>query len=110
MAAEDKVQEALRLLREEGRLGILKEGVGGPSRPPRRASGSVEAAVIACSSPRAAYGRQAVRRRGGGRCRGRVGGAAVEGRGRPGPPAGLKLRGAEDYGGPHVPGPPRRGG
>ncbi|KAJ1197247.1 hypothetical protein NDU88_001109 [Pleurodeles waltl] len=48
--AESKLQEALRLLREAGRLDILKEGVEGPSRPPQRASGGVAAAVIACSS------------------------------------------------------------
>ncbi|KAJ1210149.1 hypothetical protein NDU88_005517 [Pleurodeles waltl] len=73
MAAESKVQEALRLLREAGRLDILKEG-------------DVVAAVITCSSPRAPDDRQAVRRRGGGRYRGRAGDAVVRGRGRASPP------------------------
>ncbi|KAJ1096683.1 hypothetical protein NDU88_001816 [Pleurodeles waltl] len=76
--AEKKVQEALWLLEEAGHLDILKDGVGGPSRPPRRASGGVAAAVMA--SLRDSDGRQAVRRRGGGRSRSRAGGAVAKGR------------------------------
>ncbi|KAJ1152505.1 hypothetical protein NDU88_005280 [Pleurodeles waltl] len=80
--AEKKVQEALRLLKEAGHMDMLKDGLGGPSRPPRRASGGVAAAVLACSSSRDSDERQAVRRRGGGRSMGRAGGAVVKGRGR----------------------------
>ncbi|KAJ1164676.1 hypothetical protein NDU88_005110 [Pleurodeles waltl] len=65
--AERKVQEALRLLEEAGRLDLLQEGVGGPSRPPRRASGGVAAAVLACSTSRDVGGRQAGRGCAGGR-------------------------------------------
>ncbi|KAJ1209843.1 hypothetical protein NDU88_005215 [Pleurodeles waltl] len=69
-----KVQEALRLLREAGRLDLIQGGVGGPSRPPRRASGRVAATVLACSTMRGGARKQAVSRRGRGRVRGRVGG------------------------------------
>ncbi|KAJ1186362.1 hypothetical protein NDU88_003144 [Pleurodeles waltl] len=81
MAAE-KVQEALRLLREAGQLDLLQDGVEGPSCPPRRASGGVSAAVLACSSSREPDERQAVRRRGVGRSKSRAGGALLKGRGR----------------------------
>ncbi|KAJ1177127.1 hypothetical protein NDU88_002389 [Pleurodeles waltl] len=45
-----KVQEASRLLEEAGRMDLLKEGLGGPSRPSGRASGGVAAVVLSCSS------------------------------------------------------------
>ncbi|KAJ1143586.1 hypothetical protein NDU88_009893 [Pleurodeles waltl] len=72
--AADKVPEALHLLREVGRLDMLREGVE---------------AVLACSSSREPDERQAVRRRGGGRSKGRAGGAVLKGRGRA-----LPLRGS----------------
>ncbi|KAJ1171797.1 hypothetical protein NDU88_003655 [Pleurodeles waltl] len=69
--ADSRVQEALRLLREAGRLDLIQGELGAPSRPPRRASGGVAAAVLACSEPRGAASRQLVRGRGGGRLRAR---------------------------------------
>ncbi|KAJ1130176.1 hypothetical protein NDU88_008532 [Pleurodeles waltl] len=52
--ADARVQEAFRLLREAGRLDLIQSGVGGPSRPTRRASSGVAAAVLACSESRGA--------------------------------------------------------
>ncbi|KAJ1180365.1 hypothetical protein NDU88_005587 [Pleurodeles waltl] len=64
-AAESKVQEALRLLREAGRLDTLKEGVEGPLRPPRRASGgSGDHLLFAAGSGRQAGGKEEGRREG----------------------------------------------
>ncbi|KAJ1191129.1 hypothetical protein NDU88_000445 [Pleurodeles waltl] len=83
MSSEDKVQAALRLLTEAGRLDMLKEGVIGPSRPARRASSGVVAVVLACSPPRALAVRQAVSGRG--RCWGGVGCVAAKGRRRASP-------------------------
>ncbi|KAJ1144935.1 hypothetical protein NDU88_011229 [Pleurodeles waltl] len=69
--ADARVQEALRLLREAGRLDLIQGDLGAPSRPPRRASGGVAAAVLACSEPRGAASLQLVSGRGGGRLRAR---------------------------------------
>ncbi|KAJ1128576.1 hypothetical protein NDU88_006953 [Pleurodeles waltl] len=85
--SERKVQEALHLLEEAGRLDLLQGGVGGSSRPPRRTSGGVAAAVLACSTARDGGRRQAVSRRGRGRFRGRAGGELA--RGGPWRPTGL---------------------
>ncbi|KAJ1181534.1 hypothetical protein NDU88_006741 [Pleurodeles waltl] len=46
VAADAKVQAALRLLKEDGHLDILHEGVGGPKHPARRAPSGVVAAVL----------------------------------------------------------------
>ncbi|KAJ1197918.1 hypothetical protein NDU88_001762 [Pleurodeles waltl] len=67
--ADARVQEALRILREAGRLDLIQGELGAPSRPPRRASGGVAAAVLACSESRGAASRQLVSRMGGGRLR-----------------------------------------
>ncbi|KAJ1186421.1 hypothetical protein NDU88_003202 [Pleurodeles waltl] len=66
VAVEKKVQQALALLREAGRLDLLAPEALAPGRPVRRASAGVAAAVAACSPPRAAYGGKvgAVRGRG----------------------------------------------
>ncbi|KAJ1127497.1 hypothetical protein NDU88_005896 [Pleurodeles waltl] len=63
---EKKVQQALALLREAGRLDLLAPKALAPGRPVRRASAGVAAAVAACSPPRAAHGKKvgAVRGRG----------------------------------------------
>ncbi|KAJ1106862.1 hypothetical protein NDU88_004260 [Pleurodeles waltl] len=53
---EAKVREALALLRQAGRLDLLKEGALATTRPARRASAGVAAVVAACSPPRAVYG------------------------------------------------------
>ncbi|KAJ1104574.1 hypothetical protein NDU88_001984 [Pleurodeles waltl] len=58
--ADARVQEALRLLREAGRLDLIQGELGALSRPPRWASGGVAAAVLACSEPRGAASRQLV--------------------------------------------------
>ncbi|KAJ1165258.1 hypothetical protein NDU88_005686 [Pleurodeles waltl] len=81
--ADGKVQEAMRLLREAGRLNLIQGGVGGPSRPSRRASSGVAAAVLACSTSRGGARKQPVSRRGGGRARVRAGDEGRSGRGRP---------------------------
>ncbi|KAJ1206862.1 hypothetical protein NDU88_002255 [Pleurodeles waltl] len=52
----NKVVQALKILRDEGREDLIKEGVleeawVGLKRPKRLSSGGVSAAVIACSSP-----------------------------------------------------------
>ncbi|KAJ1092149.1 hypothetical protein NDU88_005261 [Pleurodeles waltl] len=44
--------EAVALLRQAGRMDLLKEGALAPGRPGRRASAGVAAAVAACSPPR----------------------------------------------------------
>ncbi|KAJ1175169.1 hypothetical protein NDU88_000460 [Pleurodeles waltl] len=54
METEAKVLEAVVLLRQAGRLDLLKEGALAPTRPARRASAGVAAAVAACSPPRVA--------------------------------------------------------
>ncbi|KAJ1166535.1 hypothetical protein NDU88_006935 [Pleurodeles waltl] len=63
---EKKVQQALALLREAGRLDLLAQKALAPGRPVHRASAGVAAAVAACSPPRAAHGKKvgAVRGRG----------------------------------------------
>ncbi|KAJ1099148.1 hypothetical protein NDU88_004252 [Pleurodeles waltl] len=50
MEMEAKVLEAVALLRQAGRMDLLKEGALAPARPARRASAGVAAA--ACSPPR----------------------------------------------------------
>ncbi|KAJ1123602.1 hypothetical protein NDU88_002070 [Pleurodeles waltl] len=52
MDTEAKVREALALLRQAGRLDLLRDGALAPTRPARRASAGV--AVAACSPPRVA--------------------------------------------------------
>ncbi|KAJ1175410.1 hypothetical protein NDU88_000698 [Pleurodeles waltl] len=54
METDAKVLEALALLRQAGRLDLLKDGALAPARPARRASAGVAAAVAACSPPRVA--------------------------------------------------------
>ncbi|KAJ1088643.1 hypothetical protein NDU88_001799 [Pleurodeles waltl] len=54
MDTEAKVREALALLRQAGRLDLLRDGALAPTRPARRASAGVAAAVAACSPPRVA--------------------------------------------------------
>ncbi|KAJ1123533.1 hypothetical protein NDU88_002002 [Pleurodeles waltl] len=49
MALEDKVQVALRLLREAGCLDMVREGVLSPLRPARRAASGVAAGILAFS-------------------------------------------------------------
>ncbi|KAJ1217892.1 hypothetical protein NDU88_005479 [Pleurodeles waltl] len=55
---DPKVQEALALLRQAGRLDLVKTEALAPGRPARRASAGVAAAVAACSPPRPADGAQ----------------------------------------------------
>ncbi|KAJ1164252.1 hypothetical protein NDU88_004697 [Pleurodeles waltl] len=50
--ADPKVLEAVALLRQAGRLDLLREGALESGRPARRASAGVAAAVAACSPPR----------------------------------------------------------
>ncbi|KAJ1128498.1 hypothetical protein NDU88_006876 [Pleurodeles waltl] len=68
MAQDAKVQDALALLKQAGRMDLVREEALAPGRPARRASAGVAVAVAACSPPRAAAGIQ-VRgvARGGGR-------------------------------------------
>ncbi|KAJ1143140.1 hypothetical protein NDU88_009451 [Pleurodeles waltl] len=56
MEPDTKVLEAVALLRQAGRLDLLKEGALAPTRPARRASAGVAAAVAACSPPRGPTG------------------------------------------------------
>ncbi|KAJ1165793.1 hypothetical protein NDU88_006210 [Pleurodeles waltl] len=53
MEVDAKVLEAMGLLRQAGRMDLLKEEALAPGRPARRASVGVTAAVAACSPPRA---------------------------------------------------------
>ncbi|KAJ1126402.1 hypothetical protein NDU88_004810 [Pleurodeles waltl] len=76
MESEAKVMEAVALLRQAGRLDLLREGALAPTRPARRASAGVAAAVAACSPSRVA---------GVGKVRGPSRGAGARG----GPGAGL---------------------
>ncbi|KAJ1190002.1 hypothetical protein NDU88_006742 [Pleurodeles waltl] len=55
---DPKVEEALALLRQAGRLDLVNFGALAPSRPARRASAGVAAAVAACSPPRHSDGAQ----------------------------------------------------
>ncbi|KAJ1119662.1 hypothetical protein NDU88_007847 [Pleurodeles waltl] len=58
MDSDAKVLEAVALLRQAGRMDLLKEEALVPGRPACRASAGVAAAVAACSLPRAAGGLQ----------------------------------------------------
>ncbi|KAJ1188194.1 hypothetical protein NDU88_004957 [Pleurodeles waltl] len=61
MAGEAKVQEALRLLEEAGRMDLVRVEAVVASRPARRAVSGVAAAVLACLPPfRAAAPKKAV--------------------------------------------------
>ncbi|KAJ1155055.1 hypothetical protein NDU88_007791 [Pleurodeles waltl] len=60
---DPKVQEALALLQQAGRLDLLKDEALAPGHPVRRASSGVAAAVAACSPPHAVLDEQ-VRREG----------------------------------------------
>ncbi|KAJ1082038.1 hypothetical protein NDU88_002209 [Pleurodeles waltl] len=84
-------EEAMRLLKEAGRLDLLADGEACRERPARQASRGVAAAVAACSPPRSG-GQRALQVRRGGSGRGRAGrvGApsrrgAADMRRRPGP-------------------------
>ncbi|KAJ1169335.1 hypothetical protein NDU88_001228 [Pleurodeles waltl] len=55
---DQKMQEALALLRQAGRLDLVKEEALAPGRPACRASAGVAAAVAVCSPPRPAGGAQ----------------------------------------------------
>ncbi|KAJ1149699.1 hypothetical protein NDU88_002504 [Pleurodeles waltl] len=83
MELDAKVLEAVALLKQAGRMDLLREEALAPGRPARRASAGVAAAVAACSPPRPAGGAQ-VR----GVARGAVGragkGVAGAGKGRAG--------------------------
>ncbi|KAJ1082629.1 hypothetical protein NDU88_002794 [Pleurodeles waltl] len=61
---DPKVQQALALLKEAGRLDLVAPEALGAGRPVRRASAGVAAAVAACSPPRSA-GREKVSALGG---------------------------------------------
>ncbi|KAJ1156129.1 hypothetical protein NDU88_008853 [Pleurodeles waltl] len=54
MEVEAKVMEAVALLRQVGRMDLLKDGALAPGRPACRASAGVAAAVATCSPPRVA--------------------------------------------------------
>ncbi|KAJ1127161.1 hypothetical protein NDU88_005564 [Pleurodeles waltl] len=54
-----RVEEAMRLLCEAGRLDLLADGVAYRDRPVRQAASRVAAAVAACSPPRSNGGRRA---------------------------------------------------
>ncbi|KAJ1137544.1 hypothetical protein NDU88_003942 [Pleurodeles waltl] len=58
MAEESKVRSALALLRQAGRMDLVREEALAPGRPVRRASAGVAAAVAACLPPRAGTGWQ----------------------------------------------------
>ncbi|KAJ1181898.1 hypothetical protein NDU88_007097 [Pleurodeles waltl] len=71
MERDQKVREALALLRQAGRMDLVKEEALAPGRPVCNASAGVAVAVAACSPPRAAgraqvrgFSRGAVRRAG----------------------------------------------
>ncbi|KAJ1208798.1 hypothetical protein NDU88_004181 [Pleurodeles waltl] len=92
-----KVQQALALLREAGRLDLVAPEALAQGRPVRRASAGVAAAVAACSPPRAAAsgkvsaGRgRAVREAGPGAGRAGRGRGGVGGRAREAPRASLE--------------------
>ncbi|KAJ1125419.1 hypothetical protein NDU88_003851 [Pleurodeles waltl] len=53
MDVDKNVLEAVALLRQAGRMDLLREEALAPGRPARRASAEVAAAVAACSPPRA---------------------------------------------------------
>ncbi|KAJ1083113.1 hypothetical protein NDU88_003273 [Pleurodeles waltl] len=55
---DPKVQEALALLRQAGRLDLVNVGALAPGRLARHASAGVAAAVAVCSSPRPSDGAQ----------------------------------------------------
>ncbi|KAJ1181436.1 hypothetical protein NDU88_006643 [Pleurodeles waltl] len=52
MEVDAKILEAVALLRQAGRMDLLKEGALALGRPARRASAGVAAVVAACSPPR----------------------------------------------------------
>ncbi|KAJ1124403.1 hypothetical protein NDU88_002864 [Pleurodeles waltl] len=86
MEVEARVLEAVALLRQAGRMDLLKDGALAPGRPARRASAGVAAAVAACSPPRVAgackvrgASRGRGRRAGPGRARGGFLGGSVVG-------------------------------
>ncbi|KAJ1148270.1 hypothetical protein NDU88_001107 [Pleurodeles waltl] len=58
MDADAKVLETVALLRQAGRMDLLREEALAPGRPARRASAGVTAAVAAYSPPRAIGGLQ----------------------------------------------------
>ncbi|KAJ1154104.1 hypothetical protein NDU88_006860 [Pleurodeles waltl] len=64
MAQDEQVRAALALLRQAGRLDLVKEEALAPGHPARRASAGVAAAVVACSPPRAGAASLQVRRGG----------------------------------------------
>ncbi|KAJ1124364.1 hypothetical protein NDU88_002825 [Pleurodeles waltl] len=56
MEMDLKVQQALALLREAGRLDLVAPEALAPGRPVQRASAGVAAAVVACSPPSSTSG------------------------------------------------------
>ncbi|KAJ1089132.1 hypothetical protein NDU88_002283 [Pleurodeles waltl] len=56
MDSDAKVLEAVALLKQAGRMDLLKEEALVPGRPARRASAGVATAVADCSPPHAAGG------------------------------------------------------
>ncbi|KAJ1123423.1 hypothetical protein NDU88_001892 [Pleurodeles waltl] len=69
MAAEVKVQQALRLLEEAGRLDLVRPGAAAAAWPARKAASGVAAAVMACSPPRRITGAKKVSLSGKGKAR-----------------------------------------
>ncbi|KAJ1139839.1 hypothetical protein NDU88_006203 [Pleurodeles waltl] len=64
MSQDEQVRAALALLRQAGRLDLLREEALALARPARQASAGVTAAVMACSPPRAGAASLKVRRGG----------------------------------------------
>ncbi|KAJ1113607.1 hypothetical protein NDU88_001849 [Pleurodeles waltl] len=76
MEHDAKVREALALLKQAGRMELLRDEALAPGRPARRSSAEVAAAVASCSPPRPVAGAQVrgvARGRSGGRGRVRLG-------------------------------------
>ncbi|KAJ1113606.1 hypothetical protein NDU88_001848 [Pleurodeles waltl] len=58
MEHDAKVREALALLKQAGRMELLRDEALAPGRPARRSSAEVAAAVASCSPPRPVAGAQ----------------------------------------------------
>ncbi|KAJ1157478.1 hypothetical protein NDU88_010190 [Pleurodeles waltl] len=69
MAAEAKVQQALLLLEEAGRLDLVRPGAALATRPMRKAASGVAVAVMACSPLRRVTGAKKVSLLGKGKAR-----------------------------------------
>ncbi|KAJ1177988.1 hypothetical protein NDU88_003238 [Pleurodeles waltl] len=90
MAEESKVQVALALLRQAGRMDLVREEAFAPGRPARRTSAGVAAAVMACLPLRAGHGVQV---RGVGRGAGGPESGVAVGQGEGGPGSGRRALG-----------------